>query len=111
MSSPSSRYGTASVLSLFPFTSQDAVTRALRGDTDGKSTNAVEGAAAMLVHELGHQLLHLGHPFNSKACIMNPPQLLRFSAWTQGLDATQCPLGHHVENRPGVTKFIVGNAP
>ncbi len=105
MQSPSSRYGTVSVLSMFPFTSQDAVTRLLRGDVQGQSTDVVEAAASLLAHELGHQLLHLGHPFGSAACVMNPPQLLQFSAWTRGLNAMQCPVGNSAENKPGVVRF------
>jgi hypothetical protein len=105
MQSPGSRYGTVSTLSLFPFTSQDPLTQQLRNDTQGTPINPTEAAAAMLTHELGHQLLHLGHPFNSKACVMNPPELLQFEAWTRGLDAAQCPLGNHAENKPGVLRF------
>ena len=100
-----SRYGTASVVSLFPMLSQDGLTRQLRGDFEGQTTNAVEAAAAMLVHELGHQLLHLGHPFGHSACIMSPPELLRFDAWTRQLNGMQCPLGNHPENKPGAVKF------
>lgn len=109
--SPGSRYGTVSTLSLFPFTSQDPLTRLLRNDAPGAPTNAVEAAAAMLTHELGHQLLHLGHPFNSKACVMNPPELLQFEAWTRGLDAAQCLLGNHAENKPGVHRFSIVKQP
>jgi hypothetical protein len=104
--SPGSRYGTVSTLSLFPFTNQDPLTRTLRSDVSGTPTHAIEAAAAMLTHELGHQLLHLGHPFNSKACVMNPPELFQFEAWTRGLDAALCPLGNHAENKPGAHRFI-----
>lgn len=103
--SPNSRYGTVSILSLFPFTSQEPLTRQLRGDEPIKKTNTVEAAAFMLTHELGHQLRHLGHPFGSKKCIMNPPELLQFDAWMHGLNASQCPVGNSPENTPGVAKF------
>lgn len=115
--SPGSRYGTVSTLSLFPFTSQDPVTRQLRNDAPGtpiqaiQAIQAIEAAAAMLTHELGHQLLHLGHPFNSKACVMNPPELLQLDAWARGLDAAQCPLGNHVENKPGAYRFSTVKQP
>jgi hypothetical protein len=103
--SPGSRYETVSICSLFPMISMDSLTRRLRNDSPGQEPNAVESAATLLTHELGHQLLHLGHPFNSKACVMNPPELLHFEAWTRGLDAAQCPLGNHVENKPGAHRF------
>jgi hypothetical protein len=109
--SPGSRYGTVSTLSLFPFTSEDPLTRQLRDDAVGAPPNATEAAAAMLTHELGHQLLHLGHPFNSKACVMNPPELLQFEAWTRGLDAAMCPLSNHAENKPGAYRFSTVKQP
>jgi hypothetical protein len=111
MLSPHSRYGTVSALSLFPFTSQHPLARQLRAETPGKPTNVIEAAAALLTHELGHQLLHLGHPFNSKACVMNPPELLQFDNWTRNLNAAQCPLGNHAENRPGAHRFVQTSHP
>jgi hypothetical protein len=105
--SPSSRYGTVSVCSLFPMTSMDSLTRQLRNDPLGQEPQSVEAVAALLTHELGHQLLHLGHPFNSKACVMNPAELLRFDAWTKGLDAAQCPIGNVPENKPGALRITV----
>ncbi len=107
--SPASRYGTVSVLSLFPFTNQAPLTRQLRGDVEASevsTTPSVMAAAAMLTHELGHQLLHLGHPFGHTACVMNPPELLRFEAWVKGLDAAQCPLENHAENVRGAVRFV-----
>lgn len=103
--SPASRFGTVSVCSVFPMTSQDAVTSQLRGQAPGTDINATETIAALLTHELGHQLLHLGHPFNSKACIMNPAELLRFDDWVKGLNAPLCPIGHLAENKPGAHRF------
>lgn len=108
--SPASRYGTVSVLSLFPFTDQAPLTRQLRGDVEASAVSAtsttVMAAAAMLTHELGHQLLHLGHPFGHTACVMNPPELLQFEAWVKGLYAAECPLGNHAENTLGAERFV-----
>ncbi len=87
------RHSTVSVLSLFPMNSQDPLSRSLRRDIGGQTTDAVKAAATVLTHELGHQLLHLGHPFGRSACVMNPAQLLQFEAWAQGLDAAECPVG------------------
>ncbi len=106
MQSLASRHATVSVLSLFPMLSQDPTTRALRGDTAGQSTDAVEAAAAILTHEIGHQLLHLGHPFGQAACIMSPPELLRFSQWTRQLNAQACQVGNSPENTAGVVRFV-----
>ncbi len=106
MPSPASRYATVSVLSLFPMLSQDTTTRALRGDSATQNTDAAEAAAALLTHELGHQLLHLGHPFGHAACVMSPPELLRFSQWTRHLSAQACQLGNTPENTAGVVRFV-----
>jgi hypothetical protein len=104
--SPASRYGTVSTLSLFPFINQTSLTRQLRGDDDRFTADPVQAAATLLTHELGHQLLHLGHPFGNKSCVMNPPELLQFSNWVKGLDAARCPLGNEAENTAGVERFL-----
>jgi hypothetical protein len=103
--SPQSRYGLVSVVSLFPFTSNDAQTVALRGGAVARGDEPAVWAAALLVHEIGHQLLHLNHPFGRPACVMNPPPTLRFREWVAGLDATDCPIGSSAEMKPGAVKF------
>lgn len=102
--SPASARGLVSVLTLFPFVSDDPEMLRLRGGRRGGGPDAVEWAAALLVHELGHQLLHLGHPSNS-ACVMAPPKTLRFHEWTARLDPLGCPLSSESENKPGFLKF------
>ena len=66
--SPSSAHGLVSVLTLHPFCGNDETIVALRDGRPGGGADAVEWAAALLVHELGHQLMHLGHPTNA-ACV------------------------------------------
>lgn len=100
-----SRYGLVSVLSLFPFTSNDAGTLSLRGGVRAEGAEPATWAAALLAHEIGHQLLHLNHPFDRPACVMNPPPALRFREWVAGLDARACPLNVSMEMRPGAVKF------
>jgi hypothetical protein len=46
--SPSSRYGTVSVCSLFPMTSMDSLTRQLRNDPLGQEPQSAEAAATLL---------------------------------------------------------------
>jgi hypothetical protein len=58
-------------------------------------------AGAYLAHELGHQLLHLGHPFGARGCVMTPARLLDFREWYAQLDAARCPLGSHPAMRIG----------
>lgn len=102
--SPSSAHGLVSVLTLYPFTGNDPTLLALRDGRAGGGDDAVEWAAALLVHELGHQLMHLAHPA-SPACVMRPPQTLRFHEWVAGLDASRCRLGSVREMVPGAVKF------
>lgn len=59
---------------------------------------------AYLAHELGHQLLHLGHPFDNDACIMTPARLLDIHSWyaqTQQ-SAERCAVGSGSQMHPGV---------
>ena len=103
--SPQSRDGLVSVLSLYPFTSNDQATLELRGGVPAQGDEPALWAAALLVHELGHQLLHLNHPFARAACVMNPPPMLRFREWVAGLDGKACPLGSSAEMKPGAIRF------
>lgn len=103
--SPHSRYGLVSVLSLYPFTSNDEATLELRGGVRSAGGEPAQWAAALLVHELGHQLLHLNHPFGHPACVMNAPPMLLFRQWLAGLDAAACPLGSSPEMTPGAIRF------
>ena len=100
------QHGTVSILSLYPFIATDPATMALR---DGAFTNQAEmvgAAAALLTHEIGHQLLHLGHPFGNSACIMSPVQLLHFKAWMRGFAPARCAVGSAPAMRPGAHQFI-----
>jgi len=87
---PSSPRGTTAIVSLYPLIGEDGVTRDLRG---GESYSEAEGArfaAFLLVHEIGHQLFDFGHPYGRRACVMNPPELLRFREWAGQLSAKDC---------------------
>ncbi len=102
-SSYASRNGVFSILSVYPFFSQDAMTLRLRGNKKYSAEESAKYAAAMLVHELGHQLLHLGHPFDNSACVMRPPVLLQFDIWYMQLNADKCKLNSNKSMIPGKT--------
>ncbi len=102
-SSRSSQNGALSVVSTFPFFSKDRLTARLRGDKDYTDDEAINYVAALLTHELGHQLLHLGHPFDNAACIMRPPQRLEFDNWYKLLNADKCKLNSSDAMTPGKT--------
>jgi hypothetical protein len=57
--------------------------------------------AEVLAYELGHLLLHLGHPFGSESCLMSPAPLLRFRTWYDHLDPAQCQPNSSPEMTPG----------
>lgn len=109
--SPRAERQLVSVLSLFPFMANDEATRAMRGGREGGTPEAARWAAALLVHELGHQLMHLEHPYDNPACVMNPPPNLRFHQWVEKLDAAACPVGGSWAMTPGAVKFRSVAAP
>ncbi len=98
-------YGTYSLLSAYPFWGADATTVELRGGHMLSEDEATRAAALMLVHELGDQLLHLGHPYGLKACAMNPPELLRFLDWIRAVEPGGCSREAHPTLVPGFQKF------
>lgn len=98
-----SKNGAYSVVSIFPFFDKDRVTKALRNNLSYSKEDATTYAAAMLVHELGHQLLHLGHPFSNSACVMRPPLRLQFDTWFKALDPVKCKIGSSEAMMPGVS--------
>ena len=104
------RFQLFSMLSTYPFLDDSPQTVALRGGDTPTAAQADDYMALLLAHELGHQLLHLGHPFANTRCVMTPPPVLRFKEWAGGLSARDCPLGgrravSNRENTPGFVKF------
>jgi hypothetical protein len=89
---PSSPRGTTAIVSVYPLIGEDALTRRLRGGESYSEADSARFAAALLVHEIGHQLFDLGHPYGRKACVMNPPELLRFRVWAGQLSPKDCRL-------------------
>lgn len=102
-SSWKSRNGAFSVLSLFAMYSDDPATLRLRNNIRQTKNKAIDSGAAILIHELGHQLLHLGHPFENEKCVMRPPVRLHFDGWLKEIDSRFCPLNSSMEMTPGRT--------
>ena len=73
----------------------------LRDDKAYNDEQVTSYAAALLTHEIGHQLLHLGHPFGNPKCVMSPTPLLKYREWLEGLDAADCPLNSEASMTPG----------
>jgi len=90
---PSSPYGTTAIVSTYPLIGEDVVIRSLRGGESYSEADSARFAGFLLVHEIGHQLFDFGHPYGRRACVMNPPGLLRFREWVAQLSPRDCPLG------------------
>ena len=98
-------FHTYAFLSTFPFANDYVPIVRLRGGERYSEEEAARLAGAYLAHEIGHVLLHLGHPFNQSACVMNPAQLLDFRTWYENLDADRCALGSTAEMVPGAAEL------
>ena len=102
---PQSRFGSFSVWSTFAFPSNDAYWLSKRESESYSSEEAAKLAGVAAVHELGHQLLHLLHPFGQKGCIMDPVPMFAYRAWSAKLSAKDCPLRSSAAMTPGAYKF------
>ena len=99
------RFQLYSVVSSFPFFDGSPATVRLRGGLTAEAEEASRQMGLLLAHELGHLLLHLGHPFANPACLQTPPVRLEFRKWHASLDAQKCPLGSSKANTPGFISF------
>jgi hypothetical protein len=77
----------------------------LREGETYSETEAAELAGLEATHELGHQLLHLSHPYSQTSCIMFPVPTLAFLRWAKGLSAKDCPVGSNTAMKPGAYQF------
>ncbi len=99
--SKQARYGSYVYIMVYPMLNDSEMLVELRDDKTYSSDQATTYAAALLTHEIGHQLLHLGHPFGNSNCIMSPTPLLKYRDWVDGLDASQCALNSEPSMTPG----------
>jgi hypothetical protein len=104
-SNPSARYGTTAIVSTYPVVGEDDVTRFLRGDESYSEADSARFSGFLLVHEIGHQLLDLGHPYGRRSCVMNPPEMLRFRSWVEQLSPKDCPIAESGAMKPRFDKF------
>jgi len=87
---PSAPRGMTAIVSVYPLIGEDGVTRSLRGDESYSEAESARLAGLLLVHELGHLHFDYGHPYGRKACVMNPPEMLRFREWAERLSPKDC---------------------
>lgn len=100
-----SRYGTLSIWSTYAFTGNDAQLVEWRGGESYTPHEAAQLAGLSGAHEIGHQLLHLLHPFGNPACLMSPVPMFSYREWAAKLSAARCPLRSSPAMTPGVYKF------
>lgn len=98
--------GTYTYIMLYPMLNDSELLTWLRKDEHYTDQQVVNYSAALLTHELGHLLLHLGHPFGRKYCIMSPTTMLDYGKWYDSLDATRCPVNSSNEMRPGAAEIM-----
>jgi hypothetical protein len=84
------RYGTAIILSAYALYGNDSLLASIRTEAPYSETEKALFSAQVLTHELGHQLLHLGHPFGLEDCVMNPVEGQNFRKRSQALRAGAC---------------------
>jgi hypothetical protein len=90
---------------VYPMLNDSQLLTGLRQDETYSDEQIVNYSAALLTHEIGHLLLHLGHPFGQSGCIMSPTVMLNYRDWYDNLDAEQCALGSNRQMVPGVANI------
>ena len=90
---------------VYPMLNDSALLTTLRQDETYTEDQIINYSAALLTHELGHLLLHLGHPFGIKSCIMSPTVMLNYRDWYDNLDAELCAVGSSAEMKPGAASI------
>lgn len=96
---------TYAYIMVYPMLNDTDLLSTLRQDKTYSEKQIVDYAAALLTHELGHMLLHLGHPFGDKSCIMSPTTLLNYRDWYNNLDSNKCSIGSNEQMTPGAAKI------
>jgi hypothetical protein len=99
------RWGTHSIWSTFAFTQNDSDWIARREGEAYTPQEAARLAGLAATHELGHQLLHVIHPFGQKGCIMDPVPMFSYRAWADKLSPKDCPVGSSKAMTPGSYRF------
>ena len=103
--SRTAQFRSFSWIMVYPMLNDNAVLKTLRDDETYSDQQVVDYSAMLLTHELGHLLLHLGHPFGNRYCVMAPTPLLKYREWFDGIDAARCPLGSEEQMTPGAARI------
>lgn len=90
---------------VYPMINDSSLLTTLRQDESYTGDQIINYSAALLTHELGHLLLHLGHPFGNNNCIMSPTVMLNYRDWYDNLDAERCAVGSSSGMKPGAASI------
>lgn len=90
---------------VYPMLNDSELLTTLRQDETYTDEQIVNYSAALLTHEIGHLLLHFGHPFGRKHCIMSPTVMLNYRDWYDNLDAERCAVGSNPDMMPGAVSI------
>jgi hypothetical protein len=101
-----SRFGSMSIWSTYAFTGNDLQLVQLRNGEYYSQEEAARLAGLTGAHEMGHQLMHLLHPFGQAACLMNRVPLFGYQEWAGKLSASQCLLSSNSAMTPGAYKGL-----
>lgn len=105
------KYGTAIILSLYALYGNDNLLASIRTEAPYSEAERALFSAQVLTHELGHQLLHLGHPFALEDCVMNPVEGQNFRKRNQALREGACAKERSPALEIGAVKFPGLTAP
>ena len=98
-------YGTAIILSVYPLYGNDSLLTSIRTEAPFSEIEKTLFSAQVLTHELGHQLLHLGHPFALQDCVMNPVEGQNFRKRSLALSEGACAKDRSATLELGAIKF------
>lgn len=97
----SGRLGSYVYIMVYPMINDTELLTMLRQDETYNDEQIINYSAALLTHELGHMLLHLGHPFGEASCVMSPTVMLGYRRWYDAFDAEKCTVGSSTPMTPG----------
>ena len=103
--SKKAQFSSYAYIMVYPMLNDTDLLATLRNDKTYSDEQIVNYSAALLTHELGHLLLHLGHPFGNKHCIMSPTVMLNYRDWYDHLDASLCAVGSSKSMQVGVIEL------
>ncbi len=103
--SRSGTYGAFAMVSTFPFANDLGDLRDLGPDRVFDPLNTAEFTALILAHEIGHLLLHLGHPWTNASCAMFAVLPGRMGEYKRTVSPEGCPLGSEPAMTPGAIQI------